>query len=375
MKYKPNLTVSQPDSKESSLTFISSHSLLSVEFDTTDIVFLCILIVLPVVILIANMFATFVFWIHRKKLKRTFLLAINLAFADLFVGFTGILTVIAVFAFPRHTGFNKIIYYTFFAISLILYSTFSCLSVYFLVLISLERAFALIWPLRHRVASIKVYIYSVVIVWLAGATQGALGFLVLYHAIKIEYSEVTGGVMIYFSVATICVSYLSIRKRLNNRNRDISTAQNRQCVEQNIKLSKTFFAVIIASIVLWAPSMSFYIVSRFHPNLFAGFSKYIFVMLNQSNSLVNPIIYSFRMPIFRKTLGQLKNRMKLQRPSRRYTVDGEAWNLCQARKKNCSTIVQPSSTRNLTHKKTEAILTILNATLKPEFNVKHLMHL
>ena len=324
MKYKPNLTVSQPDSKESSLTFISSHSLLSVEFDTTDIVFLCILIVLPVVILIANMFATFVFWIHRKKLKRTFLLAINLALADLFVGFTGILTVIAVFAFPRHTAFNKIIYYTFFAISLILHSTFSCLSVYFLVLISLERAFALIWPLRHRVANIKVYIYGVVIVWLAGATQGALGFLVLYHAIKIEYSEVTGGVMIYFSVATICVSYLSIRKRLNNRNRDISTAQNRRCVEQNIKLSKTFFAVISASIVLWAPSMSFYIVSRFHPNLFAGFSKYIFVMLNQSNSLVNPIIYSFRMPIFRKTLGQLKNRMKLQRPSRRYTVDGEA---------------------------------------------------
>ena len=176
MEYKPNLTVSQPDSKESSLTFISSHSLLSVEFDTTDIAFLCILIVLPVVILIANMFATFVFWIHRKKLKRTFLLAINLAFADLFVGFTGILTVIAVFAFPRHTGFNKIIYYTFFAISLILHSTFSCLSVYFLVLISLERAVALIWPLRHRVANIKVYIYGVVIVLVSWGYSRCVGF-------------------------------------------------------------------------------------------------------------------------------------------------------------------------------------------------------
>lgn len=44
-------------------------------------------------------------------------------------------------------------------------------------------------------------------------------------------------------------------------------------------------------------------------------------------------------------------------------------------KKTIVTIAQPSSTRNLTHKKTEAILTILNATLKPEFNVKHLMHL
>ena len=35
--------------------------------------------------------------------------------------------------------------------------------------------------------------------------------------------------------------------------------------------------------------------------------------------------------------------------------------------KKDGTVVQPSSTLNLTHKKTEAILTILNATLKPEF--------
>ena len=62
--------------------------------NTTDLVFLSILIVLTIVILIANMFTIFVFWIHRKKLKRTFLLVINLAFSDLFVGFTGILTVI-----------------------------------------------------------------------------------------------------------------------------------------------------------------------------------------------------------------------------------------------------------------------------------------
>ena len=221
--------------------------------DTTDLVFLCILIVLTIVILIANMFTIFVFWIHRKKLKRTFLLVINLAFADLFVGFTGILTVIGTFALQRHTGFNKISYDTFFGISLILHATFACISVYFLVLISLERAFALIWPLRHRVASIKVYINSVVIVWLVGTAQGALIFLALNEDIKMEYSEVCGGFLIYFSLGTICVSYLSIRKRLNNRNRYISTIQNRQILEQNIKLSKTFFTVICASIVCLAP--------------------------------------------------------------------------------------------------------------------------
>ena len=138
-----------------------------------------------------------------------------------------------------------------------------------------------------------------------------------------DYSEVGGGFLIYFSLGTICVSYLSIRKRLNNRNRYTTTTQNRQIGEQNIKLSKTWFTVVCASIVCLAPSASFYIVSCFHPALFAGFLKYIFVMLNQSNSLVNPIIYSFRMPIFRKTLKQLKDRIKIPRPSRKFTVSGE----------------------------------------------------
>jgi len=212
--------------------------------DSTNVVFLCILSFLTVLILIANTYTAFVFWFHRKKLKRTFLLVINLAFADLFVRFTGILTVIGAFAFQRHTGLNNICYSTFFGISVLLHGTFPFISVYFLVLISLERAFALIWPLRHRVARIKVYIYSVVIVWLVGAVQGALGFLALYEAIKMEYSEVGGAFFIYFSLGTICVSYLSIRKRLNSRNRYITTTQNRQIVEQNIKLSKTLFTVV-----------------------------------------------------------------------------------------------------------------------------------
>ena len=291
--------------------------------DSTDVVFLCILSFLTVLILIVNTYTVFVFWIHRKKLKRTFLLVINLAFADLFVGFTGILTVIGAFALQRHTGLNNTSYNTFFGISVILHGTFPFISVYFLVLISLERAFALIWPLRHRVARIKVYIYSVVIVWLVGAVQGALGFLALYEAIKMEYSEVGGAFLIHFSLGTICVSYLSIRKRLNNRNRYITTTQNRQIVEQNIKLSKTLFTVVCASIVCLAPSASFYIVSCFHQALLVGFLKYIFIILGQSNSLVNPIIYSFRMPIFRKTLKQLKNRIKIPRPSRKFTVRGE----------------------------------------------------
>ena len=132
-----------------------------------------------------------------------------------------------------------------------------------------------------------------------------------------EYSEVGGGFFIYFSLGTICVSYLSIRKRLNNRNRYINTTQNRQILEQNIKLSKNFFTVICASIVCFGSKRFILYCQLFSSSPF-------FVILNQSNSLVNPIIYSFRMPIFRKTLKQLKKRKKIPRPSSKYTVSGES---------------------------------------------------
>ena len=56
-------------------------------------------------------------------------------------------------------------------------AAFSSTSVFFLVLISLERAFALIWPLRHRVTTTKTYIYSVAIVWAAGITVAAMSFV------------------------------------------------------------------------------------------------------------------------------------------------------------------------------------------------------
>ena len=113
-----------------------------------------------------------------------------------------------------------------------------------------------------------------------------IGNLALYEAIKMEYSEVGGGFLIYFSLGTICVSYLSIRKRLNNRNRYTTATQNGQIVEQNIKLSKTLFTVVCASIVCLAPSASFYIVSCFHQALLVIFLKYIFTILGHDSVIL-----------------------------------------------------------------------------------------
>ena len=288
--------------------------------DISDTVFLGILIFLSVVILVANTFTVFVFWIHRNKLKRTFLLLINLTVADLLVGFTeiqvaGLAVSLLQLSKTNHMGYQSL------SAS---FHAFSSASVFFLVLISLERAFALIWPLRHRATSAKVYMYSVAIAWFAGIAMGVFNFLSTLEILDFVYYAVGFSVVINFCLVTICVSYVSIRKTIQNRNPAVDFANNRKNFEQKRRLSKTLFSVIGVSIAFWAPSVTIYTLGKLCVIVSPDFVNYIITMLHLSNSLVNPIIYSLRLPIFMKTFRQLKNKFKIPKRSKKYTVSNEA---------------------------------------------------
>ena len=70
-------------------------------YNTAVIVVLFAAIFESLIIIIGNAFTIFVFWKHRSTLKRTFLLVINLAVADLFVGFTEPIS-IGAYSIPGH---------------------------------------------------------------------------------------------------------------------------------------------------------------------------------------------------------------------------------------------------------------------------------
>ena len=287
--------------------------------DTAAIVVLCLLGLLSVFVFISNTFTVFVFWVHRKKLTRTSFLVINLAVADLFTGLTEIIEVAGGWTLADQIDSNKTIQGVNESVPPSFQILSSSASVFFLVLISLERAFALIWPLRHRVTSTKVYIYSVVIAWLAGIAMGVSSFIAFLGIYNLTYFAVGAAVIIGFSLITICVSYLSIRKRISNRAPAFDKAHSRISVEQNTKLSKTLFLVIGASVALWVPSLTWYNISVWFPRLFPHFVIHIFTMLHITNSLVNPIIYSLRIPVFKKTIQQVRNKLKVVKRSKSYT--------------------------------------------------------
>ena len=112
-------------------------------YNTAVIVVLFAAILESLIIIVGNVFTIFVFWKRRTSLKRTFLLVTNLAVADLFVGFTEPIS-IGAYSIPGHleeVNFNSAGNKN---ISNAFQITFGFALVFFLTLISLERAYALI---------------------------------------------------------------------------------------------------------------------------------------------------------------------------------------------------------------------------------------
>ena len=285
--------------------------------NTAIIVVLFAAVLGSLIIIIGNIFIIFVFWKNRNRLKRTSFLLINLAVADLLVGFTGLIS-FGAFNIPGHFKDQSFNSADITNISEVLQITFSFASVFFLTLISLERAYALIWPLRHRIASSKYYIFSAMFAWVAAIFFGAVTLLIVYDILDLSYGMVGFGCSVVLCLVTICVSYLAIRKRLDCRFPAIDESHNRRTErQQNAKLSRTLFLVITASLLFWIPSI---VVYTTHYLCFQCVPLLIFQIFNVfrlANSLVNPIIYSFKIPIFK----EIFKRTKVCKRSKQYTVN------------------------------------------------------
>ena len=106
---------------------------------------------------------------------RSCVLLINLAVADLLVGIaepivlsTGKVSKMAAVRTEENNTINP---------ASALQILASRATVFFLALISLERVYAVLWPLRHRVTNTRVYICTIVIVWVVELCTAGLTLL------------------------------------------------------------------------------------------------------------------------------------------------------------------------------------------------------
>ena len=279
------------------------------------IVFCLLLSTETILICIGNLFTICVFWKKRRILQKAYYLLTNLAIADLLVGIQEIIslgTQSAPFLFTFDLGPNDRRYHYSFLLSSLLI-LFSCSSVFSLAAIALERVYAVVWPLRHRTVKDRVYFGNITFIWVAGICAAVLFMLSIVQVLDPIFAAVPVNITILSSLCVVCTSYVIIRRRLR-RPFPVFDSQTRRDMARNLKLSKTLFMVIGLSLICWAPAALLYAVQFVCQDCISQILMLVTQALHLANSIVNPVVYSYRMPVFKEELKRCLNKFNfLQR--------------------------------------------------------------
>ena len=258
---------------------------------------------LAVLIILGNFFTIWVFHRQRSR-KRSYFLLISLAVADLMVG---------LFAIPLFIIGSSTEYSHFWWLVSTSFDAFTGLtSIYTLAVISLERMFATVCPLRHRTLTSRNYICAVAIPWVTAAVFIAVLNLYFNGIMKDPSYNFPALLFQTTPLLTICVAYFSIWiKRKYTKG-----IRNHRAARES-KLANTLFLVTGASLLTWTPFQMINYLSYIAGLQVSRTLLYLSKILQFSNSLVNVIIYPLRIPEFKRTLKNVIHccRAASQRPT------------------------------------------------------------
>ena len=261
-----------------------------------------------VAIVTVNLLAILLFIKNRSLRTRSMYLVISLTGADVLVGLqTGCY---AQFDFLRGCRLIKLNLSMEVIISLsVFYYFFPFVSLTNIAVISLERFHATFRPFKHRLIKRWAYVVAIVVVWVFPVIvlviwRVELLYFYGYHVYIIE------------SYCLLCltvtfVSYTSILFKFR-----FGTHPQRHCAAalRQRKLTVTLFITTLVSLLLWLPYNIFLIV-HWSNGIWNSLSlpehfrlAYSLQFLFYANSLVNPILYTIRMPDFKKALLSLFRR-------------------------------------------------------------------
>ena len=270
-----------------------------------------------VAIVTVNLLSIILFIKNRSLRTRAMYLVISLTIADMFVGgfshfhIFGHLSLYScdIVKMNLSQELNVIIYF--------LLDWFPLTSLTNIAVISLDRMHATIRPFRHRL--IKKWVYGVTIagVWVLAAMVSTAIFILKQYGK--EWSKKYNSFFLWSSYCclclfVVCVSYSSIVvKFLCGAHPQHHGAANRQR-----KLTVTLFIMTIVSLLMWLPDAVFlFLFIQSSIMKFLSFQELVrldlsLIILFLMNSLVNPIVYTIRMPEFRKALLLLFKRQRRQ---------------------------------------------------------------
>ena len=244
---------------------------------------------------------------ERSLRQRSMYLVINQTVADMFVGGCGILEFCFLASYCEIWTVNSLNTTSLMAVN-VWFHFIPTASVTSLAFISLERMHATFRPFQHRLVKKKIYGAAIAIVWTTTGLFLAMIFATIFQPLDIEVFH--DFLFPYVSLLLLCllvivVSYSSIATRIvcgNQPRHHVATNREK-------KLTKTLFIVTVVSLLLTLPYIIFWIlhIVLWHNTPIILFPtslrlKHSFAILFYTNSLINPVLYTLRMPEFRRAL-------------------------------------------------------------------------
>ena len=245
-------------------------------------------------------FLSIILFIKNSNLRsRAMYLVINLTVADIFVG--GISSIFLFEILGYHCRIVTIGSNTAPEgnITLFVFRWFPLTSLTSIAVISLDRMHATFRPFRHR--NIKKWVYWVTIgaIWVLAAVMSTVITLVYLRFGRHLYLWLS---YCCLCLLVICVSYTSIAVRYWCAVRP----QHHGATSRQRKLTVTLLIMTIVSLLFWLPYLifTFVILTGRRSLSFQQMMRvrFILLLLFYTNSFVNPIIYTIRIPEFRKAL-------------------------------------------------------------------------
>ena len=256
-----------------------------------------------VAIVTVNLLSIIIFIKNSNLRTRAMYLVINLTVADNFVGGISSIFLFEILGYDCQivtVGSNTAPEGN---ITLFVFRWFPLTSLTSIAVISLDRMHATFRPFRHR--NIKKWVYWVTIgaIWVLAAVMSTVITLVyLRFGMQVPLPLYLWLSYCCLCLLVICVSYTSIAVRYWCAARP----QHHGATSRQRKLTVTLLIMTIVSLLFWLPYLifTFVILTGRRSLSFQQMMRvrFILLLLFYTNSFVNPIIYTIRIPEFRKAL-------------------------------------------------------------------------
>ena len=236
---------------------------------------------------------------HSRLRTITNYFVVSLAVADILVGVISIPIWISMLLYSSGGETIGTVYYV-----LDLFAG-SC-SILHLVAISLERFFAVVYPIRHRNTSAKVYYIFLVAVWVIPAA--ACG-----SSVELRNTNRDANMLFLFIVLfvipllVILFTYARIWHVANSRIQP--TQESSRSMKRDMRIAFTIALVIGFFVIAWLPFFTVQLLLVFcekcQPRIYSTDLLLFVKFMHYSNSAVNPIVYAVKIPEFRRAFKQL----------------------------------------------------------------------